>query len=573
LQTLQQELAAAQQQLSELSGREQTLAQTWCKLWNALPCEPASPERMLVWLQDFSRWCELTEQREEMRREVHVARGVVRNVRMQLLDFWPFVLRDDVACDVLVSYVRQWEEWQHDAQRDRERLRIAKANVNKLTDKLSGLSQRREGLEATYARWLSTVPIAVAWPLQQVSQLIDALERLRREDDSLRRATAQVDSLQQQLAAYEARTRQLADALGQDIAAGALETHAERWLTELQAMRHQRTRRIELNAAIEHRSRSVSELETQQQLLESQLDALCSGVGSGDAAAVSTWVERVQRAESLRGQIAELTASIEPHSGNEPLDSFVARLQAADEGQLELELLELQRESQQLDETRKEADQRIGALTQRIEQLANNQAAQRNQQALQDQRGELAELAEQWVVQRLAQELLNRSIERFAAAHEPALLQHTRGYLSQLTGGRYTNVEHDSTGSGSFVIRNARDEPYTPEQLSTGTREQLYLAIRMAFITHHSQHHEPLPVIMDDCFVNFDDLRTRHALEAIAGWDTSVQTILLSCHWRVVQSLAAFAPHTAVIHLEKELHTTAGELIADPSLAPAGKGS
>jgi len=573
LQTLQHDSATAQQQLTELSAREETLAQCWRSLWSALPCEPANTERMLVWLQDFARWSELTDLRDRIRRDAHVARGVVRNLRMQLQDFWPFVLRDDVACEVLVSYVRQWEEWQHDTQRDRERLRMAKANVNKLTEKQAALRQRREALEATYALWLSKVPIALAWPLEQVGKLMDALERLRREDDALRRATEQVTHLQQQLADYEARTRQLATTLGQNIATGALEGHAERWLSELQAMRHQRTRRIELNAAIEHRSRTVSELATQQQLLENQLAALCSGVGSGDAAAMTSWVERVQRADSLRTQIAELTASIDPHSGNEPLDTFVARLQTADEGQLELELLELQRESQQLDEARKEADQKIGALTQRIEQLANNQAAQRNQQALQDQRGELAELAEQWVVQRLAQELLNRSIERFAAAHEPALLLHTRAYLSQLTGGRYTTVEHDSATSGSFVIRNARDEAYTPDQLSTGTREQLYLAIRMAFITHHSQHHEPLPVIMDDCFVNFDDNRTRLALEAIAGWDTAVQTILLSCHWRVVQSLAAFAPHTAVIHLEKELQTTAGQLVADPSLSPAGKGS
>ena len=65
---------------------------------------------------------------------------------------------------------------------------------------------------------------------------------------------------------------------------------------------------------------------------------------------------------------------------------------------------------------------------------------------------------------------------------------------------------------------------------------------------------------MDDCFVNFDDARTRHALEAIASWDQSLQTILLSCHWRVVQSLAEFAPETVVIHLEKDLQTTAGEL-------------
>ncbi len=71
---------------------------------------------------------------------------------------------------------------------------------------------------------------------------------------------------------------------------------------------------------------------------------------------------------------------------------------------------------------------------------------------------------------------------------------------------------------------------------------------------------------MDDCFVNFDDTRARYALDAIANWDESIQTIVLSCHWRVVQILAELAPSTRVIHLERETTTTAGELSRDMAI-------
>lgn len=64
----------------------------------------------------------------------------------------------------------------------------------------------------------------------------------------------------------------------------------------------------------------------------------------------------------------------------------------------------------------------------------------------------------------------------------------------------------------------------------------------MAFITHYTEHHEPLPVLMDDCFVNFDDVRTRLALQTLLNWNGAVQTILLSCHGRVVQQLAELDP-------------------------------
>ncbi len=561
IERLQKEILASQKQLDELSMREQSLQREWQLLWKDVPFEASTCEVMLAWLHDYARWIDLYQQGEQLRRDVHIARGLVRHERRQLQDHWPNNLRDDVSTEVLTGQIRQWESLRHDMQRDRERLVGAKVNVDKLQTRLGELQQQHERIASNYAQWLSAVPITLNWPLEQVSKLIDTLEHLRREDESQRRATQQVCELEQQLDAYDSRVRDLAKTMGQVVGTGSLEGHAERWLNELLAMRHQRTQRIQLNAAIEHRARTVMELTAQQVELDKKLATLCSTVNDDNPTAMGALVERVRRAESIRVQISELTASIEPHSANEPLGEFLARLQSADEVTLQLQIEELSREAHRLDESRKLADQSIGALTQRIEQLANNQAAQRNQQALQDQRGELAELAEQWVVQRLAQELLNRSIERFAADHEPALLMYTRDYLKKLTGGRYVSVEHDNAKLGSFVVRNARDEPYTPDQLSTGTREQLYLAIRMAYITHHSEHHEPLPVIMDDCFVNFDDTRTRHALEAIVDWDPAIQTILLSCHWRVVQSLAEFAPQTAVIHLEKDLHTTAGELV------------
>ena len=41
--------------------------------------------------------------------------------------------------------------------------------------------------------------------------------------------------------------------------------------------------------------------------------------------------------------------------------------------------------------------------------------------------------------------------------------------------------------------------------MSRGTREQLYLAMRFGLIEEYEARSEPLPIIMDDVFVNFDD--------------------------------------------------------------------
>ena len=65
---------------------------------------------------------------------------------------------------------------------------------------------------------------------------------------------------------------------------------------------------------------------------------------------------------------------------------------------------------------------------------------------------------------------------------------------------------------------------------------------------------------MDDCFVNFDDTRARLALKTLINWQESVQTILLSCHWRSVEALAELAPETPVITIANGEMATARTL-------------
>ncbi len=241
-------------------------------------------------------------------------------------------------------------------------------------------------------------------------------------------------------------------------------------------------------------------------------------------------------------------------------------LAQSDESQLALQAAEVKRALAACENARQQADQEIGALANQLEQMAKSDAAQRCGQRLHAQRGQLSEFAEQWVVNRLAQELLSRCIDRFTQDHEPALLGLTHQFLSKLTGGRYVAVDRAAGSDGSFCVRSANDEAIEPSRLSTGTREQLYLAIRMAFITHYTEHHEPLPVLMDDCFVNFDDARTRLALQTLVSWKDSVQTILLSCHGRVVQQIADLAPDTPVICLDRHTTQSAREVVGEIAL-------
>ena len=73
------------------------------------------------------------------------------------------------------------------------------------------------------------------------------------------------------------------------------------------------------------------------------------------------------------------------------------------------------------------------------------------------------------------------------------------------------------------------------EGMSSGTRDQLYLALRLASLEKYMQSSEPMPFIVDDILVDFDDARSQAALSSLADLAKKTQVILFTHHSRVVE--------------------------------------
>jgi uncharacterized protein YhaN len=84
--------------------------------------------------------------------------------------------------------------------------------------------------------------------------------------------------------------------------------------------------------------------------------------------------------------------------------------------------------------------------------------------------------------------------------------------------------------------------------LSTATRDQLFLALRLATLEHHAAHTEPLPFVLDDILVEFDDDRARAALAALGELAGKTQVILFTHHSRLVELARDAVPEDRLRH-------------------------
>ena len=107
--------------------------------------------------------------------------------------------------------------------------------------------------------------------------------------------------------------------------------------------------------------------------------------------------------------------------------------------------------------------------------------------------------------------------------------------IAGITGGIYTSLSVDENLN---VFLNTKTKLVPLEQVSSGTMDQVYLALRLAAARLIIGDHGEMPLIFDDSFVLYDDDRLRTALRWLVK-ACEGQIIIFTCHQREAQMLTA----------------------------------
>lgn len=133
---------------------------------------------------------------------------------------------------------------------------------------------------------------------------------------------------------------------------------------------------------------------------------------------------------------------------------------------------------------------------------------------------------QEWLAYQLAAKWINKTLVFTSADRYPAIIKQAEEYFAILTDYRYTKIE--LTDDGVQVLSESQ-EVYMAEELSQGTAEQLYVALRLGFI-NVMKDQVNFPVMIDDGFVNFDDQRRRRMMKLLAKIAESNQVLYFTAN-------------------------------------------
>ena len=129
---------------------------------------------------------------------------------------------------------------------------------------------------------------------------------------------------------------------------------------------------------------------------------------------------------------------------------------------------------------------------------------------------------------------MSLALDAVCAAYEsdrqPETLAEASGYLKRLTAGRYQRI-WTPFGESALCVDDQQGQSRRVEALSRGTREQVYLSLRLALASAYGRRGAGLPLILDDVFVNFDAQRARAAAQTVCDFAAAGnQVLVFTCH-------------------------------------------
>ena len=294
-------------------------------------------------------------------------------------------------------------------------------------------------------------------------------------------------------------------------------------------------RRSNASADLDAANRQLEERNRDLRRAQKQLAQLFLSGGAGDAEEFRRRAAQSERRARLENKLRNALDQLQRISGpGEPLESLKGELQDADPQSITAAIAALEEERTAVDKDHAALGREVGANRTKLDLLVGEEESSR----MRIQRNILLEQlrghARDWSRLTLAHNLLAEARRKFERERQPDVVRHAQDVFAAITAGRYRQV-YAPLGEQTITVTDADGQRKQPSELSRGTREQLFLALRFGLIRELGQRTEPLPVIVDEVLVNFDPARALRAAAAFTQLSDTNQVLVFTCHPTVVE--------------------------------------
>jgi uncharacterized protein YhaN len=539
------ELDACKQDQDDLERKRAEWASRWNDAWRPVDIEPLSPREMRGWLQTLR---EIVQAAGELRRQQQAASTLAERVKdhknrlgrlLQALGEAP--PREDESLAATLARSRVLRDALQGRIDERERLEedIPRTAVD-VENAQQELDRAEKAIAAWRADWVESIRVLGlgenATP-SEANAVLTRIETLTKHIDDASSYASRLSGIDRDAEQFRRDVR----ALVETVAPEMLDTAPDQCVAQLDSRLDAAEKDAATLRQLEERRKGaqkrISEAERSLARIATRLNDMCATARCENEEGLDEAETRSQDKHALQDAVKELEAQLLGHAAGGTLEGLLSEAENVDPDTLTSQLGNLTQEAEALRLRQGEINQDIGREETELRAMDGSSEAAAAAEDAAQLLARIGERAERYARLKVASMVLRREIDRYREENQAPILTSASGIFQRLTCGSFDALTTDYSDSDEPVLIGVRPagDHVRVEGMSDGSRDQLYLALRLASLERYLDANEPMPFIVDDILIKFDDERGRAALEALHELSRRTQVIFFTHHEHLTQ--------------------------------------
>ena len=564
---LNREVIRLTEDADELQSKLHNTTKQWEQRWRPLGIKPLSPREMQQWLKNVSQLLDLGDQLYQARESRKYQQQSIVQGRQKLVAALAGLGYSHIEEQSISRLLHLAEEICDELQ---ERNRLIKSKQDQRLSLERSLDSRETALrnadkaqaswQEQWTRALDKLALPLNTGVEEAMVYCENLDSLFQAIDEKVQCELEQGRVQQWIVGFAEQVQTITDSVAPDL----LEMPPDLALIELgkrlSEAQTQETVGQRLTQLIEEQEIARDQALKRKDKAEQALAVLLKQGHCDSVEALEEIERRIEQQKNWQIKLAEIEEQLLQNGDGLTFTELVDEATDVDPLSLPGLISQTQARIEELELERSRVDQDFGAVNKEYKEkvqgssIAATEAAEQSESILVS----LREATFEYMRLRSAAMLLKKAIEDYREKNQSPIINRASTLFNQLTMGSFLGLKVDFDQSDNPILFGLRDsnEIVSIKGMSDGTQDQLYLALRLASIEEFvARNKEPIPFIIDDILIHFDDDRSRKALQVLAGFSSRIQIVFFTHHKRILQlAKESMAPEIVDIHeLEREM--------------------
>ncbi len=407
--------------------------------------------------------------------------------------------------------------------------REASDSLDECDKRIDSATEEQTRILARWEQWLKANGFEKGFRADTLLNALGVMEQVLEKQADLSQAQQEFYTTQRTVREYHREVKEIFLLLNRNPPAKGDIPHAVKLLNQdLDTALSMESARNELEKEIKRLEARITTMSSRLEELKNDLLELLSKTNVSSPEEFRYRHGRFLRLKELENRAENLEEGVSKIAAGHDLTELLFELDSKGVDTITAAIQDVEDHIQELQKKIEEISAQTGKIKDRLSRLADSDKLSSLMADQERIRTEIAELCRSWSVLRLAEHMIDSAKSYFEKEKQPQVITRAGQFFHTITQGRYAGILAPPGSSEIFAV-TADGERISPESLSRGTAEQLYLSLRFGYITCR-QGAEEMPLLMDDILVNFDPERALATAGAVAKLAEEMQVIFLTCH-------------------------------------------